>query len=129
MAEEVQNKPVDDRGIDILISHILRGGVIASSILCAFGGLFMLLQAGNRPFNATENDEQLRSIPGILSLAVQGQPDGIVQLGVVVLLSTPFLRVLFAGIAFLKARDYVYVAIASAVLVGLAYSLFSASVH
>ncbi len=114
----------DERKIDLAISNILRLGVILSSLLVAVGGAIMLAQEGHHVFVDGKFDTELRSIPGIIDLVRRGKAEGVIQLGVVVLLATPFMRVAFAALAFLKERDYVYVAIALTVLSGLTYSLF-----
>jgi uncharacterized membrane protein len=113
----------NERDIDIAISHILRLGVLLSSVLCAIGGAGLIAQDWDKPTHIDAFDDQLKSIHGILELVSQGHPEGIIQLGVLVLISTPILRVAFAGLAFLKERDYVYVAIAFLVLSGLIYGL------
>jgi uncharacterized membrane protein len=48
---------------------------------------------------------------------------GIMQTGVVILMATPFLRVVFAGIAFVKQRDWKFVIISCLVLGLLVYGL------
>lgn len=115
--------PIAERKVDLMISNILRGGVILSSVIVAIGTAGLLAQYWNRPFVQNMYDKELRSIPSILRLVADGKPEAIIELGVLVLLSTPLLRVAFAGLAFLKQKDYVYVAIALLVLSGLGYSL------
>ncbi len=114
----------DERMIDLAISNILRFGVIVSSLLVVVGGAVMLAKEGNHPYVEGKFDMELRSISGILDLVQKGNPEGVIQLGVVVLLATPFMRVAFAAYAFLQERDYKYVVIALTVLSGLTYSLF-----
>jgi uncharacterized membrane protein len=111
------------RDIDLAVSAILRAGVLLSSILCAVGGIGLMLQDWGRPSHFDAFDEELKSIPTIAQLAWQGHPEGIIQLGVIVLVATPIVRVAFTAIAFLIEKDYVYVAIALLVLGGLMYSL------
>lgn len=111
------------RDIDVAISGILRGGVLLSSVLCAIGGIGLMLQDWGRPEHFDAFDNELKSIPDILRLALEGHPEGIIQTGVLVLVATPILRVAFTMFAFLKEKDYVYVAIALIVLAGLLYSL------
>jgi uncharacterized membrane protein len=111
------------RDIDVAISNILRVGVLLASIFCLVGGIGLTLQDWGKPVHYDNFDNQLKTIPGIIELVRQGHPEGIIQLGVLILLSTPILRVAFAAIAFLKEKDYIYVAIALLVLGGLVYSL------
>jgi uncharacterized membrane protein len=119
----------EDRKIDLVISDILRAGVIISSLLVLVGGAALLAERWHQPFVESTYDLQLRSIGGIFSLVSTGKPEGIIQLGILVLLSTPFIRVAFAAVAFLRQRDYVYVVIALIVLAGLGYSLLFTEGH
>lgn len=116
----------EQRDIDVAISNILRLGVLLSSLFCLVGGIGLTLQDWSKPVHYDAFDNQLKTIPGIFELVKEGHPEGIIQLGVLILLSTPILRVAFAAIAFLKEKDYVYVALAVLVLSGLMYSLLFA---
>lgn len=111
------------RDIDVAISNILRIGVLLSSMFCLIGGIGLTLQDWSKAVHYDAFDAQLKTIPGIFELAWQGHPEGIIQVGVLILLSTPVLRVAFAALAFLKEKDYVYAGLALLVLSGLTYSL------
>jgi uncharacterized membrane protein len=67
---------------------------------------------------------RLRSVSGILTLALQGDPRGIISLGILLLIATPILRVAFSVWAFARERDRLYVGITLVVLTLLLYSLF-----
>ena len=69
------------------------------------------------------SQQNLQSVPGILSdvRAVSGR--GIIQLGLLLLIATPVFRVIFAVIGFARQRDWLYVGIASVVLLLLTVSL------
>ncbi len=115
----------DQRDVEQYIGKLLRYGVILSSIITVFGGIIYLFQhhtqtadytpiPSGQPFPGVE--EYLRElntiIPGVLSF------DGaaIIQLGVIVLIATPIIRVAFSAISFLIERDYLYVGITLLVL-------------
>ena len=66
---------------------------------------------------------ELRSVAGLLRSAAGGQGQAIIQLGVVLLIATPIARVALACCAFMRQRDWRYVAITLVVLGVLAYSL------
>lgn len=123
----MQSQSDSDRAIDLVISNILRGGVLLSSILVCVGMIGFMSRNWSDPFTEAEFAKGLNSIAGVMSQVSDGEPAAIVQLGILVLLSTPFLRVAFAAVAFLKQRDWVYVAIALLVLSGLGYSLLFSS--
>jgi uncharacterized membrane protein len=67
-----------------------------------------------------------RSVQGIIAHAAAGSGRGLIQLGLLVLIATPILRVLFSIVGFWRERDFAYVAITLAVLLLLAYSLLAA---
>jgi uncharacterized membrane protein len=68
----------------------------------------------------------LRSIRGILTEAADGSGRGLIQLGLLILIGTPIVRVLCSVAGFARERDWIYVAITIVVLGLLAYSLFAA---
>jgi uncharacterized membrane protein len=65
----------------------------------------------------------LRSVKNILGLALSGDARGIMQAGLLLLVLTPILRVVFSVFAFLYEKDYLYVLFTLVVLGILAFSL------
>lgn len=117
-----------DRSVDLVISNILRGGVIVSSIFVLVGGVIYLSAHGSDLPNVSVFHGEpvwLREPIAIAKTALAGKGESLIQVGVLVLLATPFLRVAFAALAFYKQRDWVYVGIALIVLSALTYSLFA----
>ncbi len=110
-------KRLTDGQIDIAIGIILRAGVILSAILVAAGGIGYLTGHGERPSNA-----ELISIPAILHGAFAGQPLFIVQLGLLVLMATPVLRVVVCVFGFALEHDLLYAVISVVVLACLVVS-------
>lgn len=128
MAGKPKDTGIQVTAVDLAISDILRFGLAASSLLLTAGGIIMFIQEGNavphlKSFHA--EPPTLTTVTGILESALRGSGEGIIQLGILVLLATPFLRVAFAGYAFLEEHDYVYVTIAAIVLAGLLWGLFA----
>jgi len=119
-------KPWTDQQMDVVISVILRAGVIISSLIVLAGGILYLHHYGfgqpdYRVFHGEPTD--LSKIPGIIRDAVAWRPRGIIQFGVLLLIATPIVRVTFTIIAFALQRDRVYVAVTLIVLAVLLYSL------
>jgi len=117
----------NDQRIEIMIGVLLRVGVILAALLVIGGGALYLTRHGHqiasyRTFHGEPPD--LERIPGIFHAATTGRAQGIIQLGLLVLIATPVARVLFSAIAFLKERDFMYVVITLLVLGVLLYSLF-----
>lgn len=116
-----------DRQFDVEISNILRGGVTLATLVVTAGNMLHLSHHfSERPqyhyFHG--QPESLTTIQGIIGLVIAGHGSGIMQTGVVLLLLTPIIRVAFSLVAFLKQRDWIYVAVALIVLTVLLYSLF-----
>jgi uncharacterized membrane protein len=116
----------DDR-VDRLLAAVLRWGVLLSSLLVLAGGTVYLVRHGAEPpvyspFRGEPGD--LRSVSGILADAASGRGRGLIQLGVLLLMATPVMRVLMSVVVFVLQRDRLYVAMTLLVLLILLYSLF-----
>jgi uncharacterized membrane protein len=110
----------------IWISLILRLGVILSSALILTGGVLFLIQHPNEiPSFKTFSGQpdRLKHIGIIFNEALQLRSRSVIQAGVLVLLSTPLLRVIFSFIEFLIHKDWIFVVITAIVLFVLLYSL------
>jgi uncharacterized membrane protein len=120
---------VDDRRIEKAISILLRGGVLFSAMVVLCGGILYLAQFGNRvPDNHVFHGEptELRSVSGTIRAALSGRADGIIQLGLLLLILTPIIRVVISVVAFAAEHDYMYVIFTLMVLAVLLYSLTGA---
>src|SRR5262245_59593554 len=116
-----------DERIEQLMGNLLRAGVIASALVVLAGGVFYLVRYGadpadHRSFHGEPAD--LRSPAGIVESALALHSRGLIQLGVLLLIATPVMRVVFSVFAFARQRDYTYVALTLFVLVVLLCSLF-----
>jgi len=119
-----------DEQMESIIASILLGGmVIAGLVVLAGGGLYLFRHGSALPdfsvFRGEPSD--LRSLSGIFTDAASFRSRGIIQLGLVILIATPVLRVAFCLLAFLWQRDRLYVAVTSLVLVLLLVSLLGGS--
>jgi uncharacterized membrane protein len=68
--------------------------------------------------------EQLRGVHSVIHAALDGQATGILQLGLLLLIATPIMRVIFSVFAFALEGDRMYVLFTLIVLTVLLYSLF-----
>lgn len=114
-----------ERDVELYIGKLLRYGVILSCSITLFGGIIYLFQQhGSIPdYSPTPSGEPfpgvteyLRELSSILPKIMEFDGAAIVQLGVIVLIATPILRVAFSAIGFLIEKDYLYVAITLIVL-------------
>ena len=116
-----------DQRIEIVVSQLLRAGVLASALVVIGGAVLYL---GNHARGRVDyhtfhaQPQQLRSVHGIFHAALDGQATGILQLGLLLLITTPIARVVFSVFAFALEGDRMYVAFTLIVLSVLLYSLF-----
>jgi uncharacterized membrane protein len=117
----------DDESVDRLIGVILQAGVLIAGLLVLAGGILYLIHFGGAPANYRVFSAERSGIHGVASiLSGFGQWDGraIIQLGILALVATPVIRVLFSVLAFGVRRDYLYVPVTLIVLGILLYGLF-----
>jgi len=105
---------------------MLLTGVLLSALLVALGGILYLRKGGTtvpdyRHFRAA--GAALRSVAGIARGAAALEPDSVIQSGILLLIATPVVRVVFCIVGFLRQRDWLYVVIGTAVFCILMYSL------
>lgn len=117
---------ITDRGIERIVSVILRSGVLISGTVVFLGGLLFLARHGGervdyRSFHAQAASDRL--VHGIIAGAAARRARSVIQLGVLLLLATPIARVAFSIVGFALERDRLYVVITSVVLAILLYSL------
>ena len=112
--------------MDLIISTLLRSGVIVAALVVLAGGIFYLIRYGaTLPDYGIFHGEPvyLRTVSGIVHDALSFHPSGIIQLGLLLLMATPVARVAFSVLAFALQRDRTYVIVTLIVLVILLYSL------
>ena len=115
-----------------VISLLLLVGVGLSAAVLATG-LALLLVTGSTGYHEALAPRQLLSpeataplpttIGGVLQGAVALKPFALIELGVLLLIATPVLRVAASVVLFLLERDRLYVAITSLVLAVLLVSI------
>jgi uncharacterized membrane protein len=121
--------PLTDRRMDEIIGALLRYGVMLSGSVVAAGGIWYLIQYGtSQPgYHAFRGEpEYLRHLRGIVSGIPGFHCRRMMQLGLVLLISTPVARVAFSVLAFMLQRDRIYVVITLIVLAVLLFSLCGA---
>ncbi|MDR3763943.1 MAG: DUF1634 domain-containing protein [Acidobacteriota bacterium] len=126
-----------DEKLQLLICWTLRAGVLGATALGLVGGalfysahlmsahpahaLFGVFQGASMPFS--EPGEILRQAFGARGEALELRGLSIIQVGIMLLLATPVIRVVFSVVGFLLEKDYFYVWITLAVLVVLTASI------
>jgi uncharacterized membrane protein len=97
---------------EILISQVLRGGVVLSALIIGIGMVGVLVRHGNLTSAMAAPDSLAAVWQGIQA----GNPVAVVMAGLLVLLATPVLRVAVSVVAFALEGDFRYVVITSLVL-------------
>jgi uncharacterized membrane protein len=109
------------------ISLILRTGVLTSAVLLMAGAILFAIQHPDAVFNFksfTGEPDRLRNVEIIFREAFQFRSRSVLQLGILILIATPVLRVIFSFIDFLIHKDWIFVLITAIVVTTLFYSLF-----
>lgn len=115
-----------DEKTENVIGTLLRAGVLLSGAVVLAGGILYLLQFGGvtadyRSFHS--EPASLRTIEGVLHLALSMDSRGIMQAGLLLLILTPIARVVFSAFAFFREHDTLYFVVTLIVLAVLMYSL------
>ena len=116
-----------DQRIENIIAQLLRAGVLTAALVVIGGAIPYLAfhpRARVQYHVFTSQPEQLRTVHGTVQMAFSGQPRGIIQLGLLLLIATPILRVVFSVFAFAVEGDRLYVTFTLIVLAVLLYSFF-----
>ena len=118
--------PDRDEALEAVLGNLLRIGVIVAAAVVGAGGVYLLITRGGwiPDFRSFQNGgSPLRSFPLILRGACALRADAIVQTGLLLLIATPVLRVVFSLFGFAHERDWLYVALTLIVLCVLAVGL------
>lgn len=117
-------KTAEKTDIQLLIARTLRWGVGIACALAVVGGAMYLWQHGGEPMkdythfpaDAESSRTAYTTLDGIFSGVMGLTAVGWIQLGVVVLLLTPMMRVALSLVDFVKERDWLYAFITAVVL-------------
>jgi uncharacterized membrane protein len=109
------------RRTELIISYVLRGGVLLSAGLLILGALLYYIRALQVGLPARPAPIP-HTLADVFHGLAQGDPLAILSLGLLVLLLTPVARVLVSILAFAQERDWLYTAITTLVLLILLVS-------
>lgn len=126
MKEHFQYTPDNPRyDIQQLIGNTLRWGVTAACVIAFIGGIIYLARHGGEPMkdysqfvspDQMADGDAFTTLGGIFRGVVGFTAVGWIQMGVVVLLLTPIMRVALSLFDFLQSRDWLYSFITAVVL-------------
>lgn len=117
-----------DKSIEVILGDLLRTGVIIAGSVVIIGAVLFLVRHGSEipsyhifkpdSFNFSDFRDLFRGIITFRSVSIM-------ELGILLLIATPVLRVLFSVFAFAYEKDYMYVVFTVIVLLVLIFSFFS----
>lgn len=122
-----------ERDMELFLGKFLRFGVMFSCTVTVIGGVLYLHQQNgvlpdysptpdSLPFAGVQ--EYLRSFSSIWQGILNLDGAAIIQLGVILLIATPVVRVAISAIGFLIEKDYMYVVITLIVLAIIVTNMF-----
>lgn len=123
--DEVRNENSKIEEVELIISNLLRIGVLVSAIII-FIGLAMFLITGNSGYPGSYfPSSPVEIIKGFAVL----KPYAIILTGLIILILTPVFRVGVSIIVFAKEKDYLYVKITLIVFIILLISFILGKVE
>lgn len=125
-------KNFTDVDLNRSVGNLLRLGVILSVVTSLIGFVKLFMEGFEMPkkyklLNMGTSSEKVWS--HFWETLCKGEGMAIIQLGILMLIFTPLMRIIFALIGYLKEKDYVYVIISSIVLAIMAISFFTGYAH
>ena len=126
-----QPQPWRDRRIEIILGNLLRTGVLISAAVVLLGACIYLSRHAHEPADYRVfrgEPSEYRTIPGVIQSVINGRGQGLIQLGLLLLIATPIARVALSVVGFAIERDRMYVAFTLIVLAILLYSLLGSGI-
>jgi uncharacterized membrane protein len=106
---------VTDAVVEVLVSRVLRGGVLLAAVVTTVGAVIYLAQHPGQSIDYS-------TFTGA-SLSAGSTGESIMALGLVLLVATPIARVALLAVAFLLEHDRLYTAVSTLVLAVLLVSI------
>jgi uncharacterized membrane protein len=125
-------KNFTDADLNRSVGNLLRLGVILSVITSLVGFIKLFTEGFKMPkkYKLLDMGTSSEKVWGhFWDSLCKGEGMAIIQLGILLLIFTPLMRIIFALIGYLKEKDYVYVVISSIVLAIMAVSFFTGYAH
>ena len=126
--QEKNHRGFKDTDMQAVIGWILRIGVFVSMSVVVAGGILYLIRHGH----STPEFGSFHKVPnfistneGIIEGVFNGRGQAIIQLGIIILIATPVLRVAFAIVGFALEKDKLYTFISLVVLTIIVVSMLT----
>lgn len=130
---EFKPQPWRDKRLAYILGNLLRAGVMMSAGIVLCGAAIYLSRHAHEPANYRafhSEPPEYRTIPGVIHSVFrdQGRGRGLIQLGLLLLIATPIVRVALSIVGFAIERDQLYVGFTVVVLAILLYSLLGSGI-
>lgn len=128
----MRSKPFTDIDLNRSVGNLLRLGVLLSVATSLIGFIKLFTEGFSMPrkYNLLELGDSSEKIwASFWDSLAKGEGMGIIQLGILLLILTPLLRIIFALIGYLKEKDYTYVVVSLIVLTIMAVSFITGYAH
>ena len=125
MAHKLSFKDTDMQSV---IGWVLRIGVIVSISIVFLGGIIFLYRHGHEIADHKKFvgiPDFIRTPGGIIDGVIGIRGQAIIQFGIILLIATPILRVIFSTIGFVLEKDRLYICISLLVLLIIFISTIS----
>lgn len=125
-------KNFTDVDLNRSVGNLLRLGVILSVMISLVGFVKLFTEGFQMPrkYKLLEMGTSSEKVwSQFWETLYKGEGMAIIQLGILILIFTPLMRIIFALIGYLKEKDYLYVLISSIVLAIMAVSFFTGYAH
>ena len=116
-----------EHAVETAVGRLLRAGVVLAAAVVLCGAVIYLWHHGGaRPnYHVFRGESRsLRQLGSIVQDAAALKGRELIQLGLLLLIATPVMRVAFCAYAFMRQRDRLYVLVSMVVLAVLLFSLF-----
>jgi uncharacterized membrane protein len=118
-------KAFKDKDMQQILGWVLRAGVSLSMLVVCIGGVLYLYRHGHETVNYqkfTGVPDFVHSASGIFNGILAGRGRAIIQAGIILLIATPVIRVVFSAIGFVIEKDWLYTGISLLVLLVIVVS-------
>jgi len=107
-----------------MVGNLLRWGVITAILIVGAGLFLYLFQEGKGTVNYAEfNPLRFQGFAALCKGLLNADYHAVIQLGVMLLIATPIVRVLIALIGFALEKDRLYVVISLIILAVILFSI------
>lgn len=118
--------PFSSKQIQHVIGNVLLSGTLISSFIVLVGGILFLMTNGLHPLTTHlfDGEPQTVSNSAVWHFAFSFSPLGIIQLGLLFLVFTQFIRVGLLCWYYFSIKDYYFTVFSLFIFIVLLYSLF-----